>query len=114
MLLGSLILLILWLVGLIVVSIELWGPQGNVAGNCQLYVQNRVSVGQSLDTLAWLEQNAICEFCPFGGEEGGKEGESVLMCCVGQAWKAAWAFQLVGVVFFFWMMIMSYQVYKDE
>lgn len=71
MLLGSLILLILWLVGLIVVSIELWGPQGNVAGNCQLYVQNRVSVGQSLDTLAWLEQNTICEFLPrFGGEEG--------------------------------------------
>jgi len=63
--LGSFVLFVLWLVGLVVVSVELWGPQGNVAGNCQLYVQNRQSVGQSLDTLAWLEQNGICEFFFF-------------------------------------------------
>jgi hypothetical protein len=71
--LGCFILFILWLVGLIVVSIELWGPQGNVNGNCQLYVQNQQSVGQSLETLAWLQQNNICEY-PWdwrGDGEGG-------------------------------------------
>jgi len=34
--------------------------------------------------------------------------------CTGQSWKAAWAFQLIGTVFLFWMMIMSYRVYKDD
>jgi hypothetical protein len=60
---GSFILFILWLVGLIVLSIELWGPSG-VNSNCQLYVNAEASHGQSIDTLAWLEQHSICEF-PF-------------------------------------------------
>jgi hypothetical protein len=62
--LGAFILFVLWMVGLIVASIELWGPQGNVNGNCQLYVDNQQSRGQSLETLAWLEQSSICE-CSF-------------------------------------------------
>lgn len=89
--LGSFILFVLFLVGCIRVGLELWGPQGNVNGNCNVYVQNREAKGQSLETLAWLQQSNICD-----------------------SWKAAWAFQLIGVVFLFWMMIMSYQVYKDE
>jgi hypothetical protein len=32
---------------------------------------------------------------------------------LGQTWTAAWAFELVGVVFLFWMMIMAYQVYRE-
>ena len=60
--LGSFILFVLWLVGLIVVSLELWGPQGNVNGNCALYVGSQESRGQSLETLAWLMQNNICEY----------------------------------------------------
>lgn len=58
---GSFILFILWMVGLIVVSIELWGPTGSVNGNCNLYVSGRQSTGSSIETLAWLEQHSICE-----------------------------------------------------
>ena len=57
---GTFILFILWVVGLIVVSVELWGPSG-VNSNCQLYVSVQESRGQSVDTLAWLEQHSICE-----------------------------------------------------
>jgi hypothetical protein len=53
------------MVGLIVISIELWGPAGSVNNNCQLYVNNRVSTGASTQTLAWLEQHSICESCLF-------------------------------------------------
>ncbi|KFY23505.1 hypothetical protein V493_05820 [Pseudogymnoascus sp. VKM F-4281 (FW-2241)] len=57
--LGSFILFILWLVGLIVISIELWGPQGDINGNCSLYVGGQESRGQSVETLAWLMQDSI-------------------------------------------------------
>ncbi|RDW84832.1 hypothetical protein BP6252_02422 [Coleophoma cylindrospora] len=86
--LGSFILFVLFLVGLIVTSIELWGPVGNVNSNCNLL---QSSTGPNEATLAWLEQHSIC-----------------------QSWQAAWAFQLVGTIFLFWMMIMAYQVYRDD
>lgn len=89
--LGSFILFVLWVVGLIVISIELWGPSGSINNNCQLYVNAQESKGQSINTLAWMEQHSIC-----------------------QSWTAAWAFMLVGDVFLLWMMIMAYQVYRDE
>src|ERR1035441_10550301 len=54
---GSFILFVLWMVGLIVVSIELWGPTGSVNGNCNLYVNGQESSGVSVNTLAWLEQH---------------------------------------------------------
>jgi hypothetical protein len=57
---GSFILFVLWLVGLIVISIELWGPVGSVNGNCNLFVRAEESKGASTATLAWLEQNSIC------------------------------------------------------
>ncbi|OBT52351.1 hypothetical protein VE04_07092 [Pseudogymnoascus sp. 24MN13] len=72
-------------------SLELWGPQGDVNGNCALYVGGQESRGQGQETLAWLMQDTIC-----------------------QCWKAGWAFLLVGDAFWFWMMVMSYQVYKDD
>lgn len=59
--LGSFILFVLWMVALIRISIELWGPQGNVNGNCNLYVSNNEQSGQSLETLAWLQQDNICK-----------------------------------------------------
>jgi hypothetical protein len=59
--LGSFILFVLWLTGLIKSSIVLWGPEGSVNDNCMRYVQNAPSHGQSINTLAWLEQNSICE-----------------------------------------------------
>jgi len=62
---GSFILFVLWMVGLIVVSIELWGPTGSVNGNCNLYVNGQESSGVSVNTLAWLEQHSICEYTIF-------------------------------------------------
>ncbi|KAH8758210.1 hypothetical protein BGZ57DRAFT_932591 [Hyaloscypha finlandica] len=88
---GSFILFVLWMVGLIVISIQLWGPSGSVNGSCNLYVTGAASQGPSEATLAYLEQKSIC-----------------------QSWTAAWAFQLVGCVFLLWMMIMAYQVYAED
>lgn len=59
---GSFILFVLWMVGLIVTSIELWGPTGSVNGNCNLYVEGASVHGPSQATLAWLEQHSICEY----------------------------------------------------
>ena len=64
--LGSFILFVLWLTGLIKSSIVLWGPQGSVNDNCMQYVTNMPVHGQSLNTLAWLEQNSICITPPNG------------------------------------------------
>lgn len=63
--LGGFILFILWLVGLIVTSIEFWGPTGNVNTNCNIYVTGQTATGPSINTLAWLEQHSICKswFC---------------------------------------------------
>ena len=59
--LGSFILFVLFLTGLVKISIELFGPSGGVNGNCQQYVQNQEFKGQSINTLAWLQQNNICK-----------------------------------------------------
>ncbi|KAL8369568.1 hypothetical protein RB595_000072 [Gaeumannomyces hyphopodioides] len=63
---GGFILFVMWLVGLVVVSIELWGPSsgptGSVSGNCNLAVFSQNPTGQTLQTLAWLEQRSICEY----------------------------------------------------
>ncbi|KAL8358900.1 hypothetical protein RB601_008207 [Gaeumannomyces tritici] len=63
---GGFILFVMWLVGLVVVSIELWGPSsgptGSVSGNCNLAVFTQNPTGQTLQTLAWLEQRSICEY----------------------------------------------------
>jgi hypothetical protein len=87
---GAFILFILWIVGLIVYSVQLWGPSG-VNGNCQLYVNDNPYSGQSVNTLGYLEQHSIC-----------------------QGWIASWAFMLIGTIFLLWMMIIAYQVYRDD
>jgi hypothetical protein len=115
---GSFILFVLWMVGLIVISIQLWGPSGSVNGNCNLYVTGAASQGPSQATLAYLEQHSICEYpCKFGYLRVGgrnREMEANVLTCAGQSWTAAWAFQLVGCVFLLWMMIMAYQVYAED
>lgn len=58
---GSFILFVLWMVGLIIMSLELWGPSGNVNSNCQLFIENHPASGVSLETLAWLQQHGICK-----------------------------------------------------
>ncbi|KXX74037.1 hypothetical protein MMYC01_209558 [Madurella mycetomatis] len=90
---GGFILFVLWLVGLIVISIQLWGPTGSVSSNCNLFVfgVNPQPLGQSLETLAWLEQRSIC-----------------------QSWQAVFAFGLVGAIFLLWIMVMAYQVFADD
>ncbi|MCJ1231011.1 hypothetical protein MMC12_007686 [Toensbergia leucococca] len=89
--LGSFILFVLWLTGLIETSIQLYGT-GNVNNNCQNYVTNDKPPAQpTVETLAWIEQNSICS-----------------------AWKTAFAHNIVGTVFLLWMMIMSWQVNRDE
>jgi len=88
---GSFILFVLWIVGLIVTSVQLWGPSGSVNGNCNLFITGREVRGASTETLAWLEQRSIC-----------------------QSWMAAWAFELVGCVFLLWMGVMAFQVYREN
>lgn len=109
---GSFILFVLWMVGLVVISIELWGS-GGVDGNCNLYVSDRSSTGANVNTLAYLQQSSICKrspsisLCRFGttGTDGLRTGQS---------WQAQWAFELIGCVLLLWMMVMAYQVYQDE
>jgi hypothetical protein len=88
---GGFILFILWLVGLIVVSVQLWGPSGSVSSNCNLAVFSQSPTGQTLETLAWLEQRNIC-----------------------QSWQTVFAFALVGQIFLLWLMVMAYQVFADD
>ncbi|TKA74120.1 hypothetical protein B0A49_09774 [Cryomyces minteri] len=90
MMFASFILLVLFITGIIETAIQLSGPQGNVYGNCQTYVFNNKISGTSIDTLAWLQQNNIC-----------------------QCWQTIFAFYIVGAVFLVWMFIMAGQVSRD-
>lgn len=58
---GAFMLFILWMVGLVVVAIQLFGPNGSVQSNCSLHVFNQSPKGQTMSTLAWLQQRNICE-----------------------------------------------------
>ncbi|KAH6653318.1 hypothetical protein BKA67DRAFT_519231 [Truncatella angustata] len=88
---GAFMFFVLWMVGLIVTSIELWGPSGSVNSNCQnlVFNQNTNAFNQQ-EKLAWMEQQSIC-----------------------QSWQAAWSFALIGCIFLLWMMIMAIQVFYD-
>lgn len=80
----SFILFVLFLTGLIETAIQVFGPQGDINGNCQLYVFNNPQTGVSVNTLAWLQQNSTC-----------------------QSWYAVFAFWIVGAVFLVWMMVIA-------
>jgi len=85
-LLGSFILLVLWVTTLIETAIQLYGD-GNVNTNCNNYVTGQEYTGVSIETLAWLTQNNICA-----------------------CWKASFAWSIILAVLFLWMMILSWQV----
>ncbi|KAL9132891.1 MAG: hypothetical protein Q9175_005931 [Cornicularia normoerica] len=88
--LGSFILFVLFLTGLIETSIQLYGPTGSVNSYCNLYKPSSgLANGQA--TLAWLETQGIC-----------------------QDWKAVFSFYIVGTVFLLWMMVMAWQVNQDN
>ncbi|KAI1148191.1 arginase-like protein [Nemania diffusa] len=88
---GAFVLFVLWLVGLVVISIELWGPAGSVSVNCDNLVWNDVRHGNNPTTLAWLEQRSIC-----------------------QQWQSVFAFALIGDIFLLWIIIMAVQVFYDD
>ena len=54
------VLFTLYLTGLIETGVQLFG-NGNVAQNCQTYVNNVDIGGVGVNTLAWLEENNICQ-----------------------------------------------------
>ena len=90
--LGSFILFVLFLTGLIETSIQLYGPTGSVNSYCNVYTPSSgYTSGQGEATLAYLETQGICS-----------------------DWKAVFSFYIVGSVFLLWMMVMSYQVNRDD
>jgi hypothetical protein len=90
-LLGSFILFVLWLTTLIETAIQLFGPAGNVNNNCNQFVTGQQYKGVTVETLAWLTQNNICA-----------------------CWKASFAWSIVLAVLFFWMMVLAWQVQRDD
>lgn len=88
--LWSFVLLVLYITGIIGTALHLFGGP-NVSNLCQQYVNNARSYGPSQQTLAWLQQNNIC-----------------------QCWNAVFAFWIIGSIFFVWMMIMASQVNNNE
>jgi hypothetical protein len=83
MMLLSFILLVLFIAGIIATGIQLFGGS-NVNNLCQTYVNDMKVSGPSRDTLAWLQQNSICEFTNvvrFRSRSGANlENRSVLEC----------------------------------
>jgi hypothetical protein len=58
---GAFMLFVLWLVGLVIISVQLWGPSGSIQSTCNLQVFNRSPHGLTEETLAWMQQKNICE-----------------------------------------------------
>lgn len=87
LILGAFILLVLFITGLIETAIQLFGPAGDINSKCQTFVYNQPSNSLSVDTLAWLQQNSIC-----------------------QSWSAVFAFWIVGTVFLVWLIVLASMV----
>ncbi|KAI4234616.1 MAG: hypothetical protein L6R40_006700 [Gallowayella cf. fulva] len=87
--LGSFILFVLWLTGLIETSIQLYGPSGAVNSYCGSRPNTQAI--DSLQTAVWLANLGICT-----------------------DFRAAFAFEIVGTIFLLWMMVMAYQVNRDD
>ena len=88
--LGSFILFVLYLTGLIETAIQLYGPRGSVNYYCNLYPKSYGHVGaQGVATLAYLETSGICN-----------------------DWKAAFSFYLVGSIFLLWMVVIAWGVQR--
>lgn len=56
----SFILLVLFIAGIIGTALNLFGGP-NINNQCNTYVNNMPQYGSSINTLAWLQQNNICE-----------------------------------------------------
>ncbi|KAF2747543.1 hypothetical protein M011DRAFT_47144 [Sporormia fimetaria CBS 119925] len=86
MMLLSFILLVLFLTGAVGTGIQLFGKAA-INSRCNTYVFNRKEYGPTIQTLAFLQQQNIC-----------------------QCWQAVFAFWIIGAVFFIWMMVIASQV----
>lgn len=111
---GSFMLFILWLTGMVETAIQLFGPQGSVNGMCNTYVTGQEFSGVSVGTLAWLEQRSICAYPIPVHRKFSRELHADRLSKLGQSWQAAFAFEVIGTVFLFWMMIMAYKVNQDD
>lgn len=60
----SFILLVLFIAGIIGTAMNLFGGP-NISGQCATYVNNMPQYGSNIQTLAWLQQNNICEYSIF-------------------------------------------------
>lgn len=98
----------LYLTGLIETSIQLFGA-GAVSSNCSKYVKGQETFGASIATLAYLEQNSICESCLKDWERS-----KIADIYLGQSWYASFAFWIVGVVFLVWLFIMAIVVNQNS
>ncbi|KAL9010244.1 MAG: hypothetical protein Q9173_004801 [Seirophora scorigena] len=87
--LGSFIFFVLWLAGLIETSIQLYGPSGAVNSYCGS--RPNTDVIDSQQTAVWLANSSLCV-----------------------DWRTAFAFEIVGTIFLLWMMVMAYQVNRDD
>lgn len=87
--LGSFILFVLWLTGLIETSIQLYGPTGAVNSYCGS--RPNTEIIDSMQTAVWLANLSICT-----------------------DFRAAFAFEIIGTIFLLWMMVMAYQVNRDD
>ena len=87
--LGSFVLLVLYITGVIETAIQLFGPVGDINSRCNTYVfsQRGDFKGTSIATLAWLQQNATC-----------------------RSWLAAFSFWIIGAVFLTWMIVLGSMV----
>jgi hypothetical protein len=84
---GSFILLVLYITGIIETAIQLFRNTNGISGNCSTLDRNTPDRGLTVNMLAWLELDSICS-----------------------SWYAAFAFWIVGAVFFLWMIVLGSQV----
>lgn len=57
---GAFMLFVLWLVGLVMIGMQLFGPDNSIQSVCDIQVFNRNPKGQTEETMAWLQQRNIC------------------------------------------------------
>jgi len=87
LIIGCFILLVLYITGLIETAIQLFGPAGDINSKCSTYVSGHSPDDLSVNTLAWLQQNSIC-----------------------QSWSAVFAFWIIGAVFLVYLIVLAAMV----
>ncbi|CAK1359342.1 unnamed protein product [Cercospora beticola] len=87
LIIGAFILLVLYITGLIETAIQLFGPSGDINSKCGTYVTGQNPNDLSVNTLAWLQQNSIC-----------------------QSWSAVFAFWIIGAVFLVYLIVLASMV----